>query len=264
MMPSIVDRKQTIFTVLILWFAGTAIWLAIGVAISSKISIAEVIAPLLYVFFALVMFTPILGYLLRTEQSKVLIGIFFEMACMIWIIGFVNGELTSLNSCCAAFRSFVCAGMTEELFKMLVYITPFIWVKLSNGYQLIYYAALSGICFGINENAVFVLSNDSKPSMIAFTRALSLTLLHCILCMIGAIFIVYKKAKIVDSFFMYILAYLVPVVLHGLYNYSVLANWENGVHLIIYIATVIIAFALFLPVREPMSEKNTVKIVEVA
>ena len=71
--------------------------------------------------------------------------------------------------------------------------------------------------------------------------------------MIGAIFIVYKQTKIVDSILMYFLAYAVPASLHGLYDYAIMAEWGHGIHHFIDIATLILAFLLLYPIRESSS-----------
>lgn len=195
----------------------------------------QAFVPALAVIFPLVVLLPICGSLFQTE-----IGIYLLVVGITMIVGCFL--LILLNACMMRFSSmwlisYFNAGLLEEILKGLVYLVPLWMGRVKYGYQLVYYAAIAGLMFGVTENVGYAVSLSSNTdevipgasvaSMVMGTRQFTTPLLHMYLTVLGSCMVLFTITglwSLTRRWVACILAIIIPAILHGTYDACLLTN----------------------------------------
>jgi RsiW-degrading membrane proteinase PrsW (M82 family) len=141
--------------------------------------------------------------------------IFVEsMLSKIW-----NGELGIMN---AGYRAFVVAGFTEELFKFAV-LYWLIWKhkEFDEKFDGIVYAVFISLGFAAIENILYVYEYGAN---IGYLRAFTAVPAHAVFGVVmGFYFALAKFSKKYNSYFL-IKALVIPVLLHGFYDFILMSD----------------------------------------
>ena len=190
--------------------------------------------PAIYVCTPLIIFVPIFGFLFKTEMGAYL---FFTHLLMTW--GYF--PIVLLNSALAEHMAsfwiiaYVNAGLVEEICKGFMYMIPLWMGYIKYGFQIIHYAAIAGLMFGVGENVLYaiqftMLGNTSKndkmlgssvTDILIQYRVFSTVLLHIFLTVLGACFVAYTLTGLWPLSKRWIactLAIVIPATLHGTYD----------------------------------------------
>jgi len=125
-----------------------------------------------------------------------------------------NGESGIMN---AGYRAFVVAGFTEELFKFVA-LFWLIWKhkEFDEKFDGIVYAVFISLGFAAIENILYVYEYGAD---IGYLRAFTAVPAHAVFGVVmGFYFALAKFSKKYNSYFL-IKALLVPVLLHGFYDF---------------------------------------------
>jgi len=124
---------------------------------------------------------------------------------------FSNGMYSAL------YQAFGQAAMPEELCK-LIFLYAFIWKSphFDEYYDGVEYAAFVGLGFAGLENVMYVLQGGLG---VAVGRALFAVPAHFFFAIFMGYFFAMAKFKPWKKGFFLLLAYIVPVILHGIYDF---------------------------------------------
>ena len=261
----------------ILWMAVSIVSCGLyGMALSSMLGARYLyFLPGVLVCLPLVIFVPIFGLLFKTEMG---IFILFTNIMMTWAyipIIFMNSYVVAL--CSAWIVAYFNAGLLEEIFKALIYLIPLWMGRIRYGYQVIYYAAIAGLMFGVGENVLYAVqfmmlqdSNRKDPAFAAANiadiliqyRVFTTVLLHIFLTVLGACFVAYYLTGLwsrrIPRWFICCIAILVPAILHGTYD-AFLMNFNGEYSLVskcIVGLLIVSVFGLLLKLRyQKLSQK---------
>lgn len=144
----------------------------------------------------------------------------------------------------SVFLAYVMAGGCEELIKLIIYIIPLCVVKdLRTVYDLIFLSIVTGCSFATIENLLIATEGIS----IGLCRFVWCTLTHATDCAVGASILGYMKSGLwPDKWWMYPLIWIVPVLLHGTYDYVLFLSRDLKIEWISYLSIVVGFFSLFL------------------
>jgi RsiW-degrading membrane proteinase PrsW (M82 family) len=122
----------------------------------------------------------------------------------------------------AFYTSFIAAGLTEELFKFLaLYILIWRNPNFNEKFDGIVYAVFVSLGFAAVENIMFVADGGFK---IALVRSVTAVPAHAIFGIrMGYFFGIAHMYKELRSSYL-IKALLIPVLLHGIYDFMLLSN----------------------------------------
>lgn len=142
----------------------------------------------------------------------------------------------------AAYSAFIVAGFTEEYIKRKVvlkfaYNHPAFNEKLDG----IVYAVFSSLGFATVENIMYVVFRYANVSNIGLQRAIFAVPAHMLFAVTMGYYLSmakYDTDERISNYFMK-LSLLIPMILHGIYNYILMSNHEK---LIVFF----IPFVLFL------------------
>lgn len=152
----------------------------------------------------------------------------------IWNIKYLKNSWQITN---VFYKSFIVAAFTEELFKFLI-LYFFIW-KNKNFNELfdgIVYAVFISMGFAAVENILYVFTNGLETAVLRIFTAVPL---HALLGINMGYF--FALAKFSDKKKLYLsLSLLVPLVLHGIYDFILMS--ENEILLLIFIPYIIIIY----------------------
>ena len=146
------------------------------------------------------------------------------------------------------FDSFIRAAFLEELFKLFIlvfYCTR--KVEFDEPMDGLVYGMAASLGFAAYENIEYVLYYYKEPSFqLAYIRALSAVPLHAL---VGAVMGFLITQSIFESKYNYqnlLLALLIPVLIHGLYNYiystSLISNFMSTILLFVMFLRAIYMF----------------------
>jgi RsiW-degrading membrane proteinase PrsW (M82 family) len=150
----------------------------------------------------------------------------------------------------AAYNAFVVASFTEELFKYLVFIL-IIWrnKNFNERFDGIVYAAFISLGFAAVENILYVVSNGMGVGII---RAFTAVPAHA---MFGiAMGYYFGKAGFIGknrSIYLFA-AFLIPFILHGVYDFVLMA--ENNILLLLFVPILIIMVIVALNQMKHLSK----------
>jgi protease PrsW len=158
----------------------------------------------------------------------------------------------------AAYNAFVVAGSTEELFKFLaLYLLVWKSPSFNEKFDGIVYAVFVSLGFAGVENVLYVLDGGVQ---IALTRALTAIPAHAIFGITMGYYLgiahMYKelRGKYLGR------ALLVPVILHGLYDFILMV--EIGWLLLLFIPYVITLYIMAIKKIKLLSDTSIFKPLE--
>jgi RsiW-degrading membrane proteinase PrsW (M82 family) len=151
-----------------------------------------------------------ISYTLMAGLLFGLLALSSELADLVSSVG--GGEKSA-----RAMVSFFNAAFLEEVIKMACYLAPvLIFKRYRNVYDIAYLAVFSGCSFAVLEN---VLYSYAGLYAVRF-RFIWCTMLHACLTLIGAMIIAFIKTRSMRfGWVLYPFALIVPVGLHGAYDY---------------------------------------------
>ena len=199
------------------------------------------------------------------EPKKLLAKVFIFGIISVIPVYFIETALTnywhnkyalpSMQLNTAAYDAFVVAAFTEEFFKILVF---FIFIQKNKNFNEkfdgIIYAVFISMGFAATENLMYVLgSGFSTGIMRAFTAVPA----HAIFAVTSGYFLALAKFKTSGKLIYLILALAVPVLLHGIYDFILLA--KNDLLLIIFVPYVIFILIIALKGMKRHSDASRFK-----
>ena len=168
------------------------------------------------------------------EPFSMLLKVFvFGMLVSIPIIG-VEMVLSRVNffkgMIGIAIQAFVVVGFTEEFFKRLVVVKSALYHKEFNEkLDGIVYCVIASLGFALVENVMYVLRFMPIDPSVWLTRAIVSVPAHMLLGIIMGYFMGLSKfgTNKRDSIRNYRLSLIVPAVLHGLFDFVLMAQLPN-------------------------------------
>ncbi len=159
------------------------------------------------------------------------IPVFFAEGFLEGFSGFFPGLMK------AAWRAFVVAGFTEELFKYLVlYILIWKSPEFNDKFDGIVYAVFVSLGFAAVENVLYVTSNGISTGI---TRALTAVPAHAVFGITMGFFFGLAKFYTKETRQLKQKALLYPVLLHGIYDFILFTG-------IAWLSVVFAGFVIFL------------------
>ncbi|MGM0649734.1 MAG: PrsW family intramembrane metalloprotease [Bacteroidota bacterium] len=118
--------------------------------------------------------------------------------------------------------SFFVAGLCEETMKLLAFML-LIWRRsyFMEKFDAIVYAVYISLGFALVENIMYVASGGSQ---IGLTRAITAVPAHAIFGIAMGFYLSKAKFTSHNRFIKLLQAWFVPIVLHGTYNYIIMAD----------------------------------------
>ena len=158
----------------------------------------------------------------------------------------------------AAYHAFVVAGMTEELFKFLaLYLLVWKSPSFNEKFDGIVYAVFVALGFAGVENVIYVLEGGMQT---AITRALTAVPAHAIFGITMGYYLgiahMYKELR--GNYLAR--ALLVPVILHGIYDFILMV--EIGWLLLLFIPYVILLYVMAMKKMRLLSDSSIFKPLE--
>ena len=153
----------------------------------------------------------------------------------------------------AFFDAFIVAASTEELFKFLAVFLIFYWSKQFNErFDGIVYAVFVSLGFALVENIMYVFNYDSMQ--VGYLRAITAVPAHTLFGVAMGYSLGLAKFGKGPKAKHLILALLIPIVLHGIYDWLIMV--ERGWGLLFFIPFVIFLWVLGL-IRMKRHSKNS-------
>ncbi len=155
----------------------------------------------------------------------------------------------------AAYQAFVVAGFTEELFKFLA-LYLLVWKSPSFNEQFdgIVYAVFVSLGFAGVENVMYVMDGGMQT---ALSRSLTAVPAHAIFGVTMGYYLgiahMYEELK---SKYL-VKALLVPIVLHGIYDFILMV--EIGWLLLMFIPYVIVLYSMAIKKMKRLSDSSIFK-----
>ena len=204
------------------------------------------------------------AFYLRDFSASWLVLLFLETLALIMVLvstkGYLLHEYPRISSrpvTLNLFSAYVSAASLEELIKVIVYLTPITFSsRYRTVYDLTFLAVCAGASFGTIENLITAYSGVET----VLRRFVWCTATHTSDCLAGALIIAYCKTSpsIMGSkwrFLLYPFVLLLPVILHGSYDYVLFVSrdvsvpWLASLSILIGALSLSVAFALFFPFR---------------
>jgi protease PrsW len=217
-------------------------------------SLAPVFIILFYIYFRDKYDKEPLGLLAKA----ILVGILIVIP-VIFVERLLINQMPSIGKVGeAAYHAFVVAGFTEELFKFLA-LYLLVWKSPSFNEQFdgIVYAVFVSLGFAGVENVMYVMDGGMQT---AATRALTAVPAHAIFGITMGYYLgvahMYKelKGKYLGR------ALLVPIVLHGIYDFILMV--EIGWLLLLFIPYVIVLYIMGMRKMKVLSNNSIFRPVE--
>lgn len=140
----------------------------------------------------------------------------------------------------AAYSAFVVAAFSEELFKYAAFIL-LIWKNknFNEKFDGIVYATFISLGFAAVENILYVLQNGMATGLL---RAITAVPAHAIFGITMGFYLGFAKMIPHNKTLNMILALIIPIILHGIYDFILMS--ENEILLILFIPFVIFMWVL--------------------
>jgi RsiW-degrading membrane proteinase PrsW (M82 family) len=217
-------------------------------------SLAPVLIILFYIYFRDKYEKEPLGMLIKA----LLLGVVVVVPVI-----FVEGLLMNLmpqsgKVAAAAWHAFVVAGSTEELFKFLA-LYLLIWKSPSFNEQFdgIVYAVFVSLGFAGVENVLYVMDGGMQTALI---RAITAVPAHAIFGITMGYYlgIAHTYTELKSNYLAR--ALLVPVILHGIYDFILMV--EIGWLLLLFIPYVIVLYVMGMKKMKVLSDTSVFKPLE--
>jgi RsiW-degrading membrane proteinase PrsW (M82 family) len=122
----------------------------------------------------------------------------------------------------AAYSGFVVAGFTEETFKFVAFML-FVWksIHFNEKFDGIVYAVFISLGFAAVENVLYVMNGGYRVGII---RALTAVPAHALFGVVMGYHLALARFFPKQRLIMLFLAWILPVLLHGFYNFCLMAQ----------------------------------------
>jgi len=216
-------------------------------------SLAPVFIILFYIYFRDKYDKEPLGLLIKA----LLLGIVIVIP-VIFVERLLLNLMPSGRVASAAYHAFIVAGTTEEVFKflalyMLVWKSP----SFNEKFDGIVYAVFVSLGFAGVENVLYVIDGGMQT---AITRALTAVPAHAIFGITMGYYLgiarIYEELK--DRYLA--LALLVPIVLHGIYDFILMV--DVGWLLLLFIPYITVLFIMGMKKMKSHSDTSVFKPLE--
>lgn len=158
----------------------------------------------------------------------------------------------------AFYHAFVVAGFTEELFKFLaLYILVWRSPSFNEQFDGIVYAVFVSLGFAGVENVLYVMDGGMETAM---TRAITAVPAHAIFGIAMGYFLGIAHAYKELRFGYLARALLVPIVLHGIYDFILMV--EINLLLLLFVPYVIWLYIMGMKKMKQLSNASVFKPVE--
>jgi len=214
-------------------------------------SLAPVLIILLYIYFRDKYDKEPLGLLIKALLAGIVIVIpvIFVERLLIEMMP-LSGRIGE-----AAYHAFVVAGSTEELFKFLaLYLLVWKSPSFNEKFDGIVYAVFVSLGFAGVENVIYVLDGGMQT---AVTRALTAVPAHAIFGVTMGYYlgIAHMYEELRGKYL--VRALLVPVILHGIYDFILMV--EIGWLLLLFIPYVIVLYLMAIKKMKILSDSSIFK-----
>jgi hypothetical protein len=289
-LPLLSKADPSIRDTLLSW-AGNAVTVLLYIIITMTLQGSG--QPTIYWFAMLlnvvpvIIIIPILGVLFRFESGlwSVVHSIMVSLCMFILALLAPASDMTTVEG--AWINGMVIAGLLEEFIKYIFYLSPFFAGRMRSGCQIMYWSLASGLLFGVTENINYtavgvstVLKTQLDPSIsmenvvraVASVRLFNTAVVHSALAFMGSLFIVYSYTGIVKKvprWVMFILALIVPSILHGLYDVPLMliaakakgqVFWTDIVAISYMTATILMTIPIIRVIRAPKQLASTLNV----
>lgn len=217
-------------------------------------SLAPVFIILFYIYFRDKYDKEPLGLLVKA----LLMGMVIVLP-VIFVERFLMGQMPEAGKVAgAAYHAFVVAGFTEELFKFLaLYILVWRSPSFNEQFDGIVYAVFVSLGFAGVENVLYVIDGGMQT---ALTRAITAVPAHAIFGIAMGYYLgIARMYKELRSAYLG-RALLVPVLLHGIYDFILMV--EIGWLLLLFIPYVIWLYIMGMRKMKRLSDASVFKPVE--
>ncbi len=155
----------------------------------------------------------------------------------------------------AFYDSFIVAAFTEEFFKILVFFI-FIWnnKNFNEKFDGIVYAVYISMGFATAENILYVMQNGLGTGIL---RAFTAVPAHAVFAVTSGYFLARAKFKPSGKNSSLLLALLVPILLHGLYDFFILS--QIPFLLLLFVPYIIFLFIIALKSMKKLSDSSRFK-----
>lgn len=161
------------------------------------------------------------------EPPLMLLKLFIFGILIVIPVYFIEKYLMAIGGGSAVFQAFVVAGLTEESFKLLVvYKETFFSKAYDEKLDGIVYAVFASLGFAAAENIMYVLSGGQHYIYTGITRALFSVPAHMLFAITMGYYLSLSKFSgnwFLRRFFKFE-ALLIPVILHGIYDYILISK----------------------------------------
>ena len=172
-----------------------------------------------------------------------------------WLAGYWENKFNypSNKMLTAAYDAFVVAAFTEEAFKYLVFIL-FIWANknFNEKFDGIIYASFISLGFAAVENIMYVMSSGFGTGLI---RAFTAVPAHAAFGITMGYFLAWAKFRPNKRFLYMIWAIVIPIFLHGFYDFILMS--QNNYLLLLFIP--FLAFMVVIGFRQMKQLSNISK-----
>jgi len=172
---------------------------------------------------------------------------------ILWV--HISYDISALTTGELVFMTFIEIGLTEEFFKALAFFIPVYWSRhMNEPYDGIMYAVAAALGFAAIENVMYVMDGGMQT---ALSRALTAVPAHAIFGVTMGYYLgiahMYEELK---SKYL-VKALLVPIVLHGIYDFILMV--EIGWLLLMFIPYVIVLYSMAIKKMKRLSDSSIFK-----
>ncbi len=175
-----------------------------------------------------------------------------------WLSGYWAGkyDYPSNKIPTAAYNAFMVASFTEELFKYLVFVI-FIWKNknFNERFDGIIYAAFISLGFAAVENILYVVQNGMGTGIM---RAFTAVPAHAMFGIAMGFYFGRAKFSGNNPAFNLTAAFLIPFLLHGIYDFILMA--ENNFLLLLFIPLLVVMMIIALKQMKRSSQKKEIPV----
>lgn len=162
-----------------------------------------------------------------TEPIPLIVRTFIFGVILVFPIMFIQYAFTAEGLSDNSFvQSFLIVAFTEEFFKWFIFLyTIYHHSEFDAHYDGIVYAVAISLGFATVENILYLITNGIEY---AFSRALFPVSSHALFGVIMGFYFGKAKMSIIKKKKNIALAFFIPYLLHGIYNYilkTVASNW---------------------------------------
>lgn len=157
----------------------------------------------------------------QTEPLSVVLKTFIYGVCLVLPLSFIQYILQSEHILTSNFSTaFVWAALLEEFFKwFILMVAIYQHIAFDEPYDGIVYGAAVSLGYATMENILYLISNGVEY---AFTRAILPVSSHALFGVIMGFYLGKAKFTPGKSKFYLLHAFIVPTVLHGVYDFILL------------------------------------------